>query len=90
MSDEYQSKVFTVGKYVGIDQLERYDVFVAPSGALYEYGPNVMRVARGFATPGDHAAFVAHIRARRATPFPLTRKRQRTVRVCGIEMKVGG
>lgn len=36
-----------------------YDVFVAPSGAVFEYGPSVMRV-RGTATPCDRAVFLSY------------------------------
>lgn len=38
-----------------------YDVFIAPSGAVFEYGPATMRV-KGKPTPCDRVAFVQHCR----------------------------
>lgn len=55
-----------------------YDVFVAPSGAVFEYGPSVMRV-RGKATVTDEVAFVLHVRR---APSP----ERRGVRVLGISL----
>jgi hypothetical protein len=65
----------------------RYDVYVAPSGAVYAYGPGIMQV-QGTPTPCDHVAFVRHVRARvDGKPFPLVRSEdKRQVKVCGVRV----
>lgn len=68
----------------GFQKSSDYDVFVAPSGAVFEYGPRTMRVI-GKATPCDTVAFVQHCRGNAEQPFPLvTQKRQ--VKVLGVRL----
>lgn len=55
-----------------------YDVFIAPSGAVFEFGPATMRV-RGQPTPCDRVAFVQHCRVHGADP-----KTHATV--CGVKV----
>lgn len=40
----------------------RYNVFIAPSGAVYEFGPSFPTHIRGKATKCDHLAFMQHVR----------------------------
>ncbi len=61
---------------------QRYDVYVAPSGARFEYGPRRMRVV-GEHTDEDKVEFVRHIRSRQQARAV---KESSQVRVLGIRM----